>query len=190
MLQTNPASPRLTDLRDRLLGFVPADAIEAHHRARMLELLETRTDPLVRTALEPGHFTASSFVLSPDGQALLLILHGKLHRWLQPGGHIEAEDEHVEAAARREVLEEVGVRDLEALVADGLPFDVDVHAIPAGKEPGHAHFDVRFLYRARTWDAVAGSDAQAMRWVPLADVSALESDASVLRAVGKLQRLA
>lgn len=179
---------RRIDLRHRLQGFTPADATEAEHLRRMHDLLDADDDPFVRHAFQPGHFTASSFVLSPDGQALLLIFHGKLRRWLQPGGHVEPDDADVEQAARREVQEEVGLADLEAMAADGLPFDVDVHAIPAGKEPGHAHFDVRFLYRARTWDVTAGSDAHGVRWVPLAQVALLESDASVLRAVAKLRR--
>ena len=126
-------------------------------------------------------------MLSPDESALLLIFHGKLHRWLQPGGHVEPEDVDIVAAARREVAEEVGLGDL-LLVGDGLPFDLDIHAIPARKaDPEHEHFDVRFLFRAPSWQVKADSDAVDARWVPLDEVSGLESDASVLRALGKLR---
>ncbi len=178
---------RVTDLRHRLRGYIPADTTETGHLAQMLALLESRADPFQRHGFEPGHFTASAFVLSPDGASILLILHGKLHRWLQPGGHVDADDLDIEAAARREVSEEVGVSDVEVMLAHGLPFDLDVHAIPeTQKEPGHAHFDVRFAFRARILDMQAGSDAQAARWVRLEDVAGLETDASVLRAVGKL----
>jgi 8-oxo-dGTP pyrophosphatase MutT (NUDIX family) len=104
---------------------------------------------------------------------------------------VDAEDSDVLASARREVLEEVGLSELE-LASPGL-FDVDVHEIPARKDqPAHEHFDVRFLFTTRTRDARAGSDAQAARWVPVHELlqggehSPYPSDESVMRAVRKL----
>ena len=144
-------------------------------------------DPFARAHFVPGHVTASSFVLSPTGDDVLLIEHSKLHRWLQPGGHVDPEDVDVLAAARREVVEEVGLAEL-SLVHEGV-FDLDVHDIPPLKgDPGHAHFDVRFLFRAPTRDVRAGSDAKAARWVPLDEVRLDASDESVMRAVRKLKR--
>jgi ADP-ribose pyrophosphatase YjhB (NUDIX family) len=90
------------------------------------------------------------------------------------------------AAARREVHEEVGLVELE-LVEPG-PFDLDVHDIPARKdEASHQHFDVRYLFRARTRQVTAASDANDARWVPLAQIDAQLSDASVERVVEKLR---
>jgi 8-oxo-dGTP pyrophosphatase MutT (NUDIX family) len=168
-------------------AFDPADAVEAAHRDALVELARvpraTRRDHF-----EPGHFTASAFVLSPDDQALLLIEHGKLHRWLQPGGHVDPEDADLEAAARREVAEETGITDLQRL--SPAPFDLDVHVIPARRQdPAHRHFDVRYLFRAPSLAFTAGSDALAARWVPLAEVFAIEADESVWRATRKIQRL-
>ncbi len=162
-----------------------ADAAEAKHRRRILELLDVPGDPFSRARFTPGHVTASAFVLSPDGADVLLIHHSKLHRWLQPGGHVDPEDADVVAAARRELAEEVALTDLE-LVGDGL-FDVDVHPIPAHRgDPAHEHFDARVLFRSATRDVSAGSDASAARWVPVAEVPSIESDESVMRAVRKL----
>jgi 8-oxo-dGTP pyrophosphatase MutT (NUDIX family) len=154
----------------------------------MRALTHVTGDPFARDHWTPGHFTASAFVLSPDRAKLLLILHGKLHRWLQPGGHIEPDDVDVFAAAQREVAEEVGLPDLPH--ADGPSiFDVDVHRIPPiGSAPAHRHFDVRVLLLAPDLRATAGSDAKEARWVPLADVARWETDESVLRAVRKFQR--
>ena len=55
----------------------------------MLALCDNAGDPFSREHYVPGHFTASAFVLSPTRDMLLLVFHGKLHRWLQPGGHID-----------------------------------------------------------------------------------------------------
>ncbi len=178
---------RAPPLLSFLQRFVPADATEAVHHASMLSLLDARGDAFARDHFVPGHFTASAFVLSPDGQELLLIFHEKFRRWLQPGGHIEPEDVDLLAAALREVEEETGLSAVDVL-GDGC-FDLDVHDIPARKDdPAHQHFDVRVLLQARTRDFAAGSDALAARWVPLAEVHEVETDESVLRAVRKLRR--
>lgn len=176
-------SLELRRLEADLVGFEPSDATEAGYREEMLELVSSPSC-CARSHFMPGHFTASAFVLSPDDQDLLLIFHGKLHRWLQPGGHVDPQDEHTLAAARREVLEEVDLSDMSTV---GGLFDLDVHEIPALRgEPGHKHFDLRYLFRAGTRQVQAGSDARDVRWVPLAHVTEVESDASVMRAVRKL----
>lgn len=178
--------------RDHLAALLaahhPPSAREIGYVARMKELLAAPGDPFSRDHFVPGHFTASSFVLSPDRASVLLILHGKLGLWLQPGGHVDPEDVDVLAAAHREVAEEVGLTDLEP-VGQGL-FDVDIHAIPPLKgDPPHEHFDLRFAFVAQHLDARAGSDAKAFRWVRLPDVADAGTDDSVLRAVRKLASL-
>ena len=175
---------RRATLRDLLQAYTPSDSMEEAHKAAMLTLLDVEGDPFGRGHFVPGHFTASSFVLSPDGGSLLLIYHGKLHRWLQPGGHVDPEDEDIFQAAKREVAEETGKADLTPV---GGIFDLDVHVIPARKaDPAHSHFDVRVLFKSESLDFQAGSDAKDARWVKLGDISQVESDASVMRAVGKL----
>lgn len=172
-------------VRDLLSDF-RGDPQESVHRDAMLALLE-RSEPFARDHFEPGHFTASAFVLSPDRSQLMLIFHKKLGLWLQPGGHLEPSDESLLAASLREVKEEIGVCDL-TLARDGI-FDVDVHEIPAFKQtPVHRHFDVRFAFVAASTDLVVSDEVAAARWVPLVNVAELASDASVLRAVAKLQR--
>lgn len=176
-------------LRHFLLHHEPFDAQEWQHRTAILRLLDGDGDPFSRVHFDPGHVTASAFVLSPDRQSLLLIFHSKLQRWLQPGGHVDPDDPDIVAAARREVKEEVGLHDLPILPEFFGVFDVDVHEIPARKnDPQHKHYDVRFAMQAPSLDFQAGSDAHAGRWVRLQDVSELESDASVLRAVNKLRK--
>lgn len=168
-----------------LASYTPEPGPEVAYLQQMLALT-AHADCRSRAHFEPGHFTASAFVVSPDDRQVLLIHHGKLKRWLQPGGHVDPTDVDLEAAARREVAEETGLVELELLAS---PFDIDVHVIPARPtEPAHRHFDVRFLYRAATFDAVAGSDAQGVRWVDRGALDQLKTDDSVMRAMRKLER--
>lgn len=167
----------------------PADATEAGYIARMVEMVEGTDAPFSRAQTEPGHITASAFVLDPTGRELMLIHHAKLGLWLQPGGHVDAEDADIFAAALREVAEETGLVDVS--LAPGFPrlLDVDIHAIPANPKKGegpHEHFDVRILLQSRTRDFTAGSDALAARWVALPEVQDAGTDDSVRRAVRKL----
>lgn len=176
---------RADHLRHLLQAHAPSTPLEATHRARMLALLDAPR-PFARDNWVPGHFTASSFVLSPSRDAVLLILHSKLNRWLQPGGHVDPDDADIVAAARREVAEEVGLTDLTPIGPALL--DLDVHTIPARRtDPEHEHFDVRFLFGAGDLGFEAGSDALAGQWVPLEQIHAVESDESVMRAVRRIQ---
>lgn len=180
-------SARVRELVSLLAAVSPRDDDEATHLRHMRALAEVPGDPCARDHFEPGHFTASAFIVSPERDALLLIFHGKLARWLQPGGHVDPDDRDLLAAARREAAEEVGLSELELLAP--APFDLDVHDIPPLRsDPAHRHYDVRFLFRAATREVRAGSDAKAARWVPLSEINLESSDRSVMRAVEKLLR--
>jgi 8-oxo-dGTP pyrophosphatase MutT (NUDIX family) len=182
----SPEVNRLASLRALLQGHVPLDARERSFVERMVALAAAPC-PFERESFEPGHFTASAFVLSPERDALLLIFHRKLGIWVQPGGHVEPGDVSVEAAARREVLEEVGLSEL-TRAHDGALFDVDIHPIPARpSEPAHEHFDVRFLYVARSRGARETDEIAGLAWVPLAEMDGFSTDESVRRAVRKLR---
>ncbi len=182
MPATGPASTLLAEHH-------PADAQEREYLARIRGLVQDDVSWFSRQHFEPGHVTASGFVVSPDGRKLLLIHHAKLDMWLQPGGHVDPEDGSLELAARREVMEETGLRELLPLPGFPRAVDVDVHVIPANPrkgEPGHRHYDVRFAFWATDEALQAGSDALDARWVPLEQVRDAGTDDSVRRAVRKL----
>ena len=175
----------LDSARASIAAYVPTDPREQGFRARMLTLVE-QPAPCSRQSFTPGHLTASAFVLSPAGDAVLLIFHKKLEIWVQPGGHIEPDDVDLQSAARRELSEEVGL-DLPA-DATGTIFDLDIHAIPARKsEPAHEHFDVRYLFRAPSLEFRASDEVAAAKWAPLDRIEQLTTDESVQRAVRKLR---
>lgn len=180
----------LAAVRSLVADHRPVDALEEAHQAEILAMLDHTPGPLARDSFDPGHITASAFVLAPTLDRLLLIWHSKLARWLQPGGHLDAADADVFAAARREVAEETGLTDLAA--GPGFPrlLDVDVHVIPPNpkkQEPAHRHFDLRIALVAASTHAVAGDDALAVRWVDLSELTSIDTDESVRRAAARLR---
>ncbi len=175
--------------RDRLLrlltAYDPADEDEQRYRIEMLDLAAVAHDPFDRTHYEPGHFTASGFVIHPDGVRVLLIHHGKIGVWLQPGGHIDPSDRSEVAAAMREITEETGVAALTPVTESII--DIDIHLFPgAADQPEHRHYDIRFAFVATDADLVSNHEVLDARWVSLAEAGLLNPDRSVVRPIRKL----
>jgi 8-oxo-dGTP pyrophosphatase MutT (NUDIX family) len=167
------------DLEQLVRSYSPDGDVSSH--ALAVGVLETGRPMWRRDEFFPGHFTASGFVASPDGGSVLLVHHARLRRWLQPGGHIEADDPSVERAARREVEEETGLVDLER-IGSGL-LHIDAHPIPARPgEPAHVHIDLGFGFRAVDEEIGPISEVLDARWVPIGDLASYDVDGAVLAA--------
>lgn len=176
------------DLRRALQRYHEENPASADIVGRMLAL-SSLPGAFSREHLDPGHFTASAFVVCPERRRVLLVHHAKLQRWLQPGGHVETGDQSLMSAAKREVAEETGVSAIVPLL-DGV-FDIDIHAIPERpKEGPHQHFDVRYAFAASSAELVASQEVRGARWVDFARVQELTEEDSVVRCVKRLtQRL-
>jgi 8-oxo-dGTP pyrophosphatase MutT (NUDIX family) len=143
-----------------------------------------RADPFVRERLA-GHFTGSAWLVSGEGQRVLLTHHRKLGRWLQLGGHADG-DRDLARVALKEAEEESGLSGL-SVIADAI-FDLDRHWIPERKQvPGHWHYDARYVVRAGSDEAfVVGEESLDLAWRPIAEVAAdPDSDPSMRRMARK-----
>ena len=132
----------------------------------------------------PGHITASCWLVSADGQRLLMTHHRKLQRWLQLGGHCDG-DRNVHRAALREAEEESGLSELSIEPA---LFDIDRHRIPArGSEPEHWHYDLRFVIHATgSQEFVISDESHDLAWRDIADlVTDPETEPSIRRMARK-----
>jgi 8-oxo-dGTP pyrophosphatase MutT (NUDIX family) len=129
-------------VRSALAGWQAPDAAQERLRRQFLDRLDAGADALRRTG-RPSHLTASAIVLDRSATRVLLVLHGKLGRWLQPGGHVEDGDRSLADAALRECVEETSVREL--VLLDEHPVHLDAHPAPCGAQ---THLDVRFVVLA------------------------------------------
>jgi 8-oxo-dGTP pyrophosphatase MutT (NUDIX family) len=161
-----------------LRAYVAADDREEADRCAMLRLAAELERPTSREQ-ERAHFTASAFVVDASCERTCLVAHAKLGRLLQPGGHVEATDLTLEAAALREAWEETRLT-LELHPTAPRPFDLDVHEIPARPgEPAHFHLDVRYLLVGD------GDPCEGAAWYALG----VGGDESVDRLVRKVRAL-
>lgn len=142
----------LSDTLEAYLKTYPSEADGLHLLSEQINA----GDKLNNRKTLPGHVTGSAIVLSPDRMKVLLVDHRFLQRWLQPGGHWEADEPDPLEAAKREVVEETGVslgEYLPLIVEEPLvPFDIEQQDIPdrpEREEPAHVHHDFRYVFTAQ-----------------------------------------
>lgn len=174
-------------LIDLLRAYSSKFETERVYAAQFLELLE-HPNAFQRDHL-PGHITGSSWIVDPSRNFVLLVHHGTLNKWLQPGGHADGE-ENVLKVALREAEEETGVKRFNILQEDF--FDIDVHPIPerAGF-PEHLHYDIRFLFEVDKSEKVTVSEeSHDVAWVAVRELDKLtHGNPSIIRMVQKVQQL-
>jgi 8-oxo-dGTP pyrophosphatase MutT (NUDIX family) len=126
-------------VREAVNTHTVTDVRDTKAKARILESLDRLPRPFDETA-DLVHVTGSAVVVGRRGT--VLHLHKRLHRWMQPGGHIDPGESPWDAALR-ESQEETG---LVLRHPDGghRLIHMDVH--DAAK--GHTHLDLRYLLRA------------------------------------------
>ena len=149
------------DAAAELRAWTPQSAAQIDLRDAFLNHLDAHPDAVWRTCA-PAHLTASALILDPIQRAILLVLHRKVGRWLQPGGHCEVDDASLGAAALREASEESGVEGL--VLVPGI-LHVDRHPAPCNPGVVEEHFDVRYLVQAPAGSvAVASAESLDARW--------------------------
>jgi 8-oxo-dGTP pyrophosphatase MutT (NUDIX family) len=184
-------------LLDMLAAYRTIFPAEGEVVDRILNMVLQHSSCFDRTC-RPGHITGAAWILSADRRRSLLTHHRKLNRWLQLGGHADGQWQ-VEQVALREAREESGMTAFDIVPIDGtlIPFDLDVHDIPARYDAAgqmiddaHEHHDMRFLLIAHPGQLIRVSDeSHDVAWFTSDEVFELTTDESVLRMLRKTVEL-
>ena len=124
-----------------------------------------------------GHFTASALLFDPDVGQVMLLMHPKVGRWLQFGGHIEPTDASFAETALRECLEESGYQ---KITLTGQPVAIDRHAVPCAGTPS-VHWDIQYLAIVDQRSLNIPTENLQVRWFDMTHVTTVipELDPSV-----------
>lgn len=177
--------PRLRAARDpgrsrsRLLEARLDGPVGGRERERVLGLLDSLGETLADRTTAPAHLTGSALVVDAAHERVLVLLHAKLRRWLQPGGHADG-DHELAGVALREAGEETGIPGLQVLIP---AVDLDVHAVDHGDALGeHLHLDLRFVVVAPP-GAVGrrNHESLGLRWVTREELDAVADEPGLIR---------
>lgn len=153
----------------RLEAFRAPDAGQEALRAEYLAFVAAGGAGALRRDGGPEHLTASTFVLSPDLDHVLLAFHRKAQLWLQMGGHVEDSDDDVASAAAREAREESGLASV-TLWPGGLA-DLDRHVLVGAFGRCRTHWDLGFVALAGLDEPIAVSEeSEQVAWFPVAQL--------------------
>lgn len=148
--------PRVAPVAEAVRHHRVSDQREERSRWFILGELDRLDRPFDEEA-DLTHVTASAIVVGRSG--VILHRHRRLHRWLQPGGHVEAGEDPAEAA-RRECREETGLPGSHPVGGPTL-IHLDVHDAARG----HLHLDLRYLLWAPDLPPAPGpTESQEVDW--------------------------
>ncbi len=117
-------------------------------------------------------FTVSFFIRHPTERKICLHYHHKLGFWNQLGGHIELDEQPIEAL-ERELIEEAGLRPemYEILQTATGPMPRNASVIPApfsvviyeyGKGSRHKHIDMPYIIKSKT-ETLAPAEGESVQ---------------------------
>lgn len=175
-------------MRDELIQDVArtiASAPLVEDRVRR-EWLDAALDPAAfQRSGRTAHFTASALPVTPAGDQVCLVLHGRIGLWVQPGGHLEPTDRSVAEAAGRELTEETGM----AGTIDSRPVHLSRHAAPCGTADWH--LDLQMLAVVEELEVAVSAESLDVAWFAvdrLPRATAPGVDELVERAVARVRR--
>ena len=156
------------ELTEQLRGYIPFNEQEECDREIILNWLESGQEIFTREN-KTAHMTASAWVVSPDRKKVLMAYHNLYNSWAWLGGHADGETDLM-AVARREAMEESGIRNIRPLCDSVFSLEVltvDGHEKKEKYVSSHLHLNVTYLFEADMADelTVKADENSAVGWV-------------------------
>lgn len=126
-------------------NYIPYNEQEKCDKKIILKLL--KEDDILTRKNKTHHFTASSWVVSPDFKKVLMVYHNIYNSWSWIGGHADGESDLL-AVALREAKEETGLIDVQPFNNDILSIEVltvNGHFKNGEYVSSHLHLNVTYL---------------------------------------------
>lgn len=131
-------------------AYVPRSEAEAADKAQILYYVNRYPDTILTRENTVAHITASGFILSTDGEWVLMAHHNIYRVWAWTGGHADGEGDLL-SVALREAREETGaehIRPLSTAIASLEILPVWGHVKRGKYVCAHQHLNVSYLLTA------------------------------------------
>ena len=182
----------LTNIKNKVQAYISVFPEEKNGLSILNQQIKNGDDLFDRKNMT-GHITASALIISPTNK-ILFVFHKVLKKYLLPGGHIEKIDKNLVEAARREIAEETGIKNILLhpwCKENNLPIVLDSHYIPPNSkknEGQHYHHDFMFIFQSRkTTVNLDESEVTDYTWLPITKIN--PGNKRVLLAVEKIKKL-
>lgn len=136
--------------REDIAAFIPQTPAEVADREQILHYVNQYPDTILTRENKLAHITASGFILSGDGNWVLMAHHNIYKVWAWTGGHADGEGDLL-SVALREAREETGaghIRPLSERIASVEILPVWGHVKRGAYVPAHLHLNVSYLLTA------------------------------------------
>ena len=183
----------LTDVRDMLEAYQPWNDQEKQDQYVILKYLRIFDDLLVRDN-ELLHLTASSWILNPSHDKVLMIYHNLYDSWGWTGGHADGDADLLHVAIK-EAEEETGIKDLIVLSKEILGLDILPvwHHVKRGHfVSSHQHANVTYLFEAdeKLPLTMKPDENKGVMWIPITQLHEYVSEPDMLPVYEKLNKKA
>lgn len=135
-------------------------------------------------------FTASAYIVHPTEPKICLLKHRRYGFWLQPGGHVELDEDPLQTL-KHELEEEIGFKpddyDIVELVPPPRHDNAKIKTLPTPASMNvhwvsdtHRHIDLVYIIRAKKTEfSPAPDESQEVEWLSIDEITALvdKSDA-------------
>ena len=167
------------NLIEQIEAYRPCCEQEERDKAVILAFLAAHDDAFQRENLV-AHMTASSWVVNPARDRVLMVYHKLYDSWAWTGGHADGETDLL-SVALRECREETGVEHVRPVSGDIYSLEiltVEGHEKRGQYVPSHLHLNLTYLLEADERDALQVCEAEnsGVRWFSLEEALTAPSE--------------
>lgn len=183
---------------EELQAYRPKNDQETADRQMILDYITTFPDTILTRENSFAHITASSMIFNEERDKVLMIYHNIFRSWSWTGGHADS-DKDMLYVARKEAMEETGIRNLKVLTAaqdksalaavDVLP--VWGHVKRGKYVSSHLHLNFSYLFEAKEEEAlhIKEDENSQVSWLNIQEIGQRVTEPDMIPVYEKLIRI-